>query len=166
MSSEEQIEAYNKRELARLAKAFTLMGDEAVNEARAAAANFAEFALKEIQSAAASRQKGAKAVERIAKGAKVSASSKTGRIDLGFASQRFSGGGTTQQLWAGYEFGSSIKQRKDGSVRRLNQFPNYSGRYGSGSRGWFIYPTLRKIQPELTKKWEEVANSIIKKWAN
>lgn len=165
MASEEQVEAYNKRELAKLAKAFTLMGDEAVNEARSAAAEFAKFALNEIQAAAGTRQKGARAVQRIAQGAKVSVSSKTGRIDIGFASQRFSGGGSTQKLWAGFEFGSSIKQRADGSIRRLNQFPNYSGRYGGGSRGWFIYPTLRKIQPELTKKWEEVANTIIKKWA-
>ena len=154
MASEEQIEAYNRRELAKLAKAFTLMGDEAVAEARSAGSDFAKFALSEIQSAARSRTKGTKAVVRIAEGARVSASSKTGRIDLGFASQRFSGGGSTQSLWRGYEFGSN----------RLRQFPNYSGRFGAGSRGWFIYPTLRKIQPELTKKWEEVANSIIKKW--
>lgn len=155
MPTEEQVEAYNKRELAKLAKAFTLMGDEAVSEARNAAADFARFALSEIQSSARGRTKGTKAAVRIADGAKVSVSSKTGRIDLGFAGQRFSGGGSTQKLWAGYEFGSN----------RYRQFPTWSGRYGSGSRGWFIYPTLRKIQPELTKKWEVVANSIIKKWA-
>jgi hypothetical protein len=154
MPTEEQVEAYNRRELAKLAKAFTLMGDEAVSEARNAAADFARFALSEIKSSARGRTKGKTAAVRIADGAKVSVSSKTGRIDLGFAGQRFSGGGSTQKLWAGYEFGSN----------RYRQFPSWSGRYGSGSRGWFIYPTLRKIQPELTKKWEVVANSIIKKW--
>lgn len=164
MANEQQVEAYNKRELAKVAKAFSLMGDEAVDEARNAAGALAAFALSEIQSAAGTRTQGAKAVTRIAQGAKVSKSSKTGRIDLGFASQRFSGGGTTQKLWGGFEFGSSIRLRADGRTRRLNQFPVYSGRYGGGSRGWFIYPTLRKIQPELTKKWEQVANSIIKKW--
>jgi hypothetical protein len=164
MANEQQAEAYNKRELAKVAKAFSLMGDEAVDEARNAAGSLAAFALSEIRSAAATRTQGQKAVSRIAQGAKVSKSSKTGRIDLGFASQRFSGGGSTQKLWGGFEFGSSIRPRKDGTIRRLNQFPTYSGRFGGGSRGWFIYPTLRKIQPELTKKWEEVANSIIKKW--
>jgi hypothetical protein len=68
--------------------------------------------------------------------------------------QRLSGGGNTQKLWAGLEFGSN----------RYKQFPSYSGRLGRGSRGWFIYPTLRRIQPELTKKWEDAADSIIKKW--
>lgn len=154
MATEEQVDAYNKRELAKLAKAFTLMGDEAISEARDAAANFARFALSEIQDSARGRTKATKAVVKIAEGAKVSVSSKTGRIDLGFAGQRLSGGGSTKQLWAGYEFGSN----------RFRQFPSYSGRYGAGSRGWFIYPTLRKIQPELTKKWEQVANAIIKKW--
>ena len=166
MANEQQAEAYNKRELAKIAKAFSLMGDEAVDQARNAAGALATFALDEIRSAASTRTKGTKAVTRIAQGAKVSKSSKTGRIDLGFASQRFSGGGSTQKLWGGFEFGSSIRPRPDGTIRRLNQFPNYSGRYGGGSRGWFIYPTLRKIQPELTKKWEEVANKIIKKWSN
>jgi hypothetical protein len=156
MATEEQVDAYNKRELAKLAKAFTLMGDEAVAEARSAAGNFARFALSEIQSSARQRTKGTKAVVRIAEGGKVSVSSKTGRIDLGFVGQRFSGGASTKQLWAGYEFGSN----------QFRQFPSWSGRYGAGSRGWFIYPTLRKIQPELTKKWEQVANTIIKKWAN
>jgi len=155
MATEDQVEAYNRRELAKLAKAFDLMGDEAISEARDAAADFARFALSQIQDSARGRTKATKAVVKIAEGAKVSVSSKTGRIDLGFAGQRLSGGGSTKQLWAGYEFGSN----------RFRQFPTWSGRYGAGSRGWFIYPTLRKIQPELTKKWEQVANAIIKKWA-
>ncbi len=41
----------------------------------------------------------------------------------------------------GIEFGSN----------KFKQFPAYSGRQGRGSRGWFIYPTLRRIQPELIR---------------
>ena len=152
--SDDALSAYSKRELAKVAKAFTLMGDEAVDEARSVAGDLASYALGEIKSAAKSRTKAAKAVRAVADGAKVSKSSKTGRIDIGFASQRLSGGGNTQKLWAGLEFGSN----------RFKQFPVYSGRLGRGSRGWFIYPTLRKIQPELTKRWEESADNIIKKW--
>jgi len=152
--ADEGLSAYSKRELARVAKAFSLMGDEAVDEAKSVAGNLAAYAANEIKSAARGRTKSAKAVQAVADGAKVSKSSKTGRIDIGFASQRLSGGGNTQKLWAGLEFGSN----------RYRQFPSYSGRLGRGSRGWFIYPTLRRIQPELTKKWEDAANSIIKKW--
>ena len=154
--SEEGLSAYSQRELRQLAKAFSLMGDDAVEESKRIAGTLAEYATKEIQSAAYRRTKAAGAVRRVADGAKVSKSSKTGRIDIGFASQRLSGGGNTQKLWAGLEFGSN----------RYKQFPSYSGRVGRGSRGWFIYPTLREIQPELTKKWEAVADDILKRWAN
>ena len=152
--ADDGLSAYSKRELARVAKAFSLMGDEAVSEAKNVAGDLASYAANEIKSAARGRTKAAKAVQAVADGAKVSKSSKTGRIDIGFASQRLSGGGNTQKLWAGLEFGSN----------RYKQFPSYSGRLGRGSRGWFIYPTLRRIQPELTKKWEDAADSIIKKW--
>ncbi len=64
------------------------------------------------------------------------------------------GGATTQTLWGGIEFGSN----------KFKQFPAYSGRQGRGSRGWFIYPTLRRIQPELINKWEQSFDRIIKEW--
>jgi hypothetical protein len=84
----------------------------------------------------------------------VSKSSKVGEISFGFAGQKLSGGGTTQQLWGGAEFGSN----------RLKQFPRWSGREGRGSRGWFIYPTLRSAQPEIIKKWEESFSKIVRKY--
>jgi hypothetical protein len=152
--ADEGLSAYSQRELRQVAKAFTLMGDEAVAEARQASNSLAEFALGRIREAGLQRQVSGRAVERVVSGAKVSKTSKTGLISLGFASQRFSGGATTQRLWAGLEFGSD----------RFKQFPRWSGRYGGGSRGWFIYPTLRKIQPELTDKWEQSVDQIVKKW--
>jgi len=154
--AEQGLSAYSQRELRQLGKAFSLMGDEAISEAKEVAGKMADFAVKEIRQAAGTRTKAAGAVRAVADGAKVSKSSKTGRIDVGFASQRLSGGGNTKQLWAGLEFGSN----------RFKQFPAYSGRFGGGSRGYFIFPTLRKIQPELTKQWEQVADTIVKKWAN
>ncbi len=64
------------------------------------------------------------------------------------------GGGSTQKLWAGYEFGSN----------RLRQFPRRTPSKGRGNAGYFIYPTLRKIQPELIKKWQEAFSKILKEW--
>lgn len=157
---------YSKRELASLAKTFTVMGDEAVEGARKVSYEIATLAQDRIKAAGYSRTKSAGAVRKVVDGSTVSRTSKTGRLSFGFAGQRLSGGGTTQQLWGGLEFGSSVRLRKDGTVRRLNQFPEYSGRYGSGSRGWFIYPTLRAIQPELTLKWMQEVNNVIKNWKN
>lgn len=154
--ADDGLSAYSKRELAQVAKAFTLMGDDAVDEAKSFAGEMASFALERIRAAGYTRTKSARAVQATVDGAKISKSSKTGRIDLGFATQRLSGGGNTRQLWGGLEFGSN----------RYRQFPSWSGRYGGGSRGWFIYPTLREIQPELTRKWEVATDNIVKRWAN
>ncbi len=91
---------------------------------------------------------------RVADGSKVSKSSKVGEISFGYAGQKLSGGGTTQQVWGGVEFGSN----------KYKQFPVWSGREGRGSRGWFIYPTLRSLQPEIIKKWEESFSKIVKEY--
>jgi hypothetical protein len=146
--------AYNKKDLRDIYKAFKLMDDQATDEARRQSAALAYFASEEIKQAAGQRTKAGKVAQRVADGVSISKSSKIGEFRYGFAGQKFSGGATTQTLWGGVEFGSN----------KFKQFPTYSGRSGRGSRGWFIYPTLRRIQPELINKWEESFNRIIKEW--
>ena len=146
--------AYNRQDLRDILKAFKAMDDQATEEARNQSAALAYFASQEIKATAATRTKSGKAVARVAEGVSISKSSKIGEFSYGFARQKFSGGATTQNLWGGIEFGSN----------KFKQFPSYSGRQGRGSRGWFIYPTLRGIQPELIKKWEVAFDRIIKEW--
>lgn len=160
----EELAAFDRSELRQVYKAFNLLGDEAKDEARQVSNNLATYLQKQIASTASNRIKGQEAINRIVSGSRVSKTSTTGEIRYGFASQRFSGGGSTQMLWAGFEFGSSVKQRKDGTVRRLNQFPSYSGRQGRGSRGWFIYPTLRGEQRNIVAQWTAAFNRILDKW--
>jgi hypothetical protein len=146
--------AYDKSDLRDIYKAFKLMDDQATDEARTQSAALAYFASEEIKQAAGQRTKAGKVAQRVADGVSISKSSKIGEFRYGFARQKFSGGATTQTLWGGVEFGSN----------KFKQFPTYSGRQGRGSRGWFIYPTLRRIQPELIEKWEASFNRIIKEW--
>jgi len=146
--------AYNKSDLRDIYKAFKLMDETATEEARAQSAALAYFASEEIKQAASQRTKSGKVAQRVADGVSISKSSKIGEFSYGFARQKFSGGATTQTLWGGIEFGSN----------KFKQFPTYSGRQGRGSRGWFIYPTLRRIQPELIDKWEKSFDRIIKEW--
>ena len=127
------------------------MDDEAIAAAKRESSALAEFAQGKIQEKSSSR---GIAAQRIAQGSRVSKSSKIGELSFGFASQKFSGGGTTQQLWGGNEFGSN----------KFKQFPIWSGREGRGSKGWFIYPTLRAIQPEIVAKWENAFDRILKEW--
>ena len=147
--------AYNKSDLGDLYKAFKLMDETATDEARRQSATLAYFASEEIKAASRTRTKAGAVAQRVADGVSISKSSKIGEFSYGFARQKFSGGATTQTLWGGIEFGSN----------RFPQFPAFSGRQPrGGSRGWFIYPTLRKIQPELINKWEDTFSRIIKEW--
>lgn len=149
----EEAVAYDKAELRAVIRAFKVMDEEAISQAKEKSSALADFVRTKIISAANSNSKN-KVAPKIAEGSKVSKSSKVGEISFGFASQKLSGGGTTQQLWGGYEFGSN----------RYKQFPVWSGKEGRGSRGWFIYPTLRSVQPDILKRWEEGFSEVIRKW--
>lgn len=146
--------AFDKTELRQLYKAFQVLGDEAKDEARLSSNNLASYLQREIRAAGYARTTGSRVVRRIVDGSRVKKSSTTGEITYGFSSQRFSGGANTKMLWPGYEFGSN----------RWKQFPSYSGRQGRGSRGWFIYPTLRKNQGYIVREWTKSFNRILDKW--
>jgi hypothetical protein len=148
----EDLIAYDKADLRRVYGAFKAMDDEAVAAAKKESNALAAYLQTKIQGAAGSANNNVAPL--IAAGSRVSKSSKTGEISFGFASQKLSGGGTTQQLWGGYEFGSN----------KFKQFPVWSGREGRGSRGWFIYPTLRAEQPYIINEWENAFSRILKEW--
>ncbi len=145
---------YDRAELSGILKAFKAMDEQAIQEARTESSALATYAANEIKVSALGRTVASAGVRRVAEGVRISKSSKIGEFSYGFASQRFSGGGTTQKLWAGLEFGSN----------RYRQFPRRTPSRGRGNSGYFIYPTLRKIQPELVRKWEEAFATILKKW--
>jgi hypothetical protein len=143
---------YDKGDLRGIIRAFKAMDDAAVAQAKGVSNGLATYLQSKIKSAAAGRPNNA--AGRIADGSRVSKSSKIGEISFGFVSQKFSGGGTTQQLWGGYEFGSN----------KYKQFPVWSGSQGRGSKGYFIYPTLRAEQPQIIAQWEAAFSKILKEW--
>jgi len=145
---------YDKAELNAIKRSFKAMDEKAIEQAKKVSSELADYVKSKVVDAAAFTQTNTIGAVRIASGAKVSKTSRVGEIKFGFAAQKFSGGGTTQQLWGGLEFGSN----------RLKQFPVWSGREGRGSRGWFIYPTLRSIQPEIVNRWNESFSKIIKEF--
>jgi hypothetical protein len=144
---------YDRAELRSITRAFKAMDDEAISQARESSSALADFVRGKIVTAANSLTRN-RLDNKVAEGSRVSKSSKIGEISFGFAGQKLSGGGTTQQLWGGAEFGSN----------RYKQFPVWSGREGRGSRGWFIYPTLRSAQPEIIAKWESAFSQIVRKY--
>lgn len=143
--------AFDKAELRSIIYAFKGMDEEAATKAKTVSNGLATYLQTKIIAKAQGRDL---ASRRIADGSRVSKSSKIGEMSFGFASQKFSGGGTTQQLWGGYEFGSN----------KFKQFPIWSGREGRGSKGWFIYPTLKAEQPQIISQWAEAFSKIVKVW--
>lgn len=146
--------AYDKAELRAITRSFKAMDEEATLQARSKSNALAQYAADKIKVVAATRLISGIAARRIADGVSISKTSKIGEFSYGFARQKFSGGGTTQSLWPGMEFGS----------KRFKQFPAYSGRQGRGGQGYFIYPTLRQIQPEIIKQWEDGFDDILKEY--
>jgi hypothetical protein len=146
--------SYDRRELRAITSAFKAMSDEAITQAKKESSALAEFAAAKIKDKAATRTVSPIAAQRIASGVKISKSSKIGEFSYGFASQKFSGGGTTRDLLHGMEFGS----------RKFKQFPMRSPILGRGNEGYFIYPTLRAIQPEIIKQWESAFDRILKEY--
>jgi hypothetical protein len=149
----DELVAFNKSELSMLFKAFKNMEQGATEEAQRESGALADYARQQVIDTANGLHSRA-AAGRIAEGSKVKKSSKVGEITYGFAQQKFSGGGTTKMLWGGSEFGSN----------KFKQFPVWSGREGRGSRGWFIYPTLRRIQPYIVTQWTAAFDRILKAW--
>lgn len=166
-TSTEPLIVYDRKELAQFAKVIRNMSDIAVKETKRRVGELAQKELTEIRRIAASR---GKVADRVAQGGKVKKSSLLGEVSFGFASQKFSGGATTQfntrndtkgnrlGIGAAVEFGSS----------KYPQFPKWSGPMpkGPGSRGWFIYPTIRHLQPTIIKEFEEILLDIRKEFAD
>lgn len=153
MEATDEVMAFDKAELAAVFRAFKAMDDESIDQARQVSGGLAAY-LKDKVTQQANTLYSRKVAGRIAEGSKVKKSSRIGELSFGFAAQKFSGGGTTKDLWAGSEFGSN----------KFKQFPVWSGRQGRGSRGWFIYPTLRKEQPYIIREWENSFQKILGKW--
>jgi len=143
----------DKAQLSAVFKAFRNMDAGAAEEAKRQSGAISEYVRGKVIDSAHSLNSRAVA-GRIAEGSKVKKSSKIGEITYGFENQKYSGGGSTKSLWGGSEFGSN----------KFKQFPVWSGRQGRGSKGWFIYPTLRREQPYVVAQWTESFNKILKEW--
>jgi hypothetical protein len=148
--SQEAADAYNRKEIGNILRAFRAIDEEAKKEAQEAGGALAEFFQSKVIDKAFTRTKSAVVAQQTALGSRVKKSSKIGELSIGFAAQTFSGGGSTKELWGGIEFGS----------KNFKQFPTWN------PRGYFIYPALRENQSYLVKQWEEAFSRILKKYGD
>jgi len=161
-----EVLTYDKSELRSITRAFKAMDGEAIDQAKEQSGSLVTYLRGKIISKAGTLKTTKSMASRIAQGSKVAKSSKIGEINLGYSSQKFSGGGTTQ-INQGTEGGIGILAGVEFGSNTYKQFPIWSGSNpsgGRGSKGYFIYPTLREEQPYLITQWEKGLDSVIKKF--
>ena len=151
---------YDRQQQKQILRSFKAMDDEAVDQSKKMGFELAQYAVGEIRSAAKTPQE-----RRIAETGRAKKSSKIGEFSFGYQKTAFSGGANTTRntenappygkgILAGVEFGSS----------RSPNFRPRTARYkNGGNSGYFINPTLRRIQPEIIEKWERAFLEILRK---
>jgi hypothetical protein len=138
---------YDKADIRQILRSFKAMSDEAIAQSKRVGYDLADYAAGKIKNYALGSRYIASS--RVADNVKISKSSKIGEFAYGYKSQKFfSGGASTLDMVYGLEFGST-------------QYPQFPPRR---KEGYFIYPTLRKIQPEIIKQWEEAFDQILKEF--
>ena len=138
---------YDRTDIRQILRAFKAMSDEAIAQSKRVGFELADFAAGKIKNYAVGSR--FIASSRVADNVKVSKSSKIGEFAYGYKSQKFfSGGASTLDMVYGLEFGSK-------------QYPQFPPRR---KEGYFIYPTLHKLQPEIIDKWEKSVDKILKEF--
>lgn len=83
-------------------------------------------------------------------------------IVIGGARQRFKNGTPVGAALIGAEFGESPTSGFPNGGRR---FPFRSPREGRGNRGYWIFPTVKTLQPEITRRWKQaVEKHVFNEW--
>jgi hypothetical protein len=88
-------------------------------------------------------------------------------VVVGGSKGRASGGANAGQLLYGNEFGGDRN-----AFGTLSAFPNggfkfppRSPREGRGNAGYWIFPTLKGMQPEIRRRWFDAVNKVMDNWA-
>jgi hypothetical protein len=88
-------------------------------------------------------------------------------VYVGGGKGRVSGGANAGQLLFGNEFGGDRN-----AFGNANAFPNGGFRFpprtsreGRGNTGYWIFPTLKAMQPEIKRKWFAAINKVMDNWA-
>jgi hypothetical protein len=88
-------------------------------------------------------------------------------VYIGGSKGRASGGANAGQLLFGNEFGGNrnafgnLSAFPNGGYR----FPPRTAREGRGNKGYWIFPTLKAMQPEIKKRWFRAVNEVMDLWA-
>ena len=152
-------------DLLAIRKTFSKMDDIAKDDMNRAAQQIAIEAASAVGSALQSTPQG----QAVARSIRVSPKSKTPFFTVGGSSVKLRNGTPVGEIALGVEFGAyqdRQRKRKGKSTNYVGyrQFQPRSPREGRGNAGYFIFPTLKALQPEITRKWVEQVDRIRREW--
>ena len=149
-----------------LLKALSVMGKEANDELKTEVASISAWTAGGIKSSAYA---GARFP---AQAAIVAATVRPARdrvptVYIGGGKGRASGGANSGQLLFGNEFGGNPDSRRSvsGFPNGGFKFPPRSPREGRGNAGYWIFPTLKVMQPEIKRRWQQACVKVLDNWA-
>jgi hypothetical protein len=143
---------------------FKNMDDIAKDDMKKTSRDIANDAASAIGSALQATKQG----QALARSIKVSNSFKRGPvISIGGDNPKLQNGIPVGAIALGVEFGAyqnRPRKRKSGEYIGYKQFQPRSPREGRGNAGYFIFPTLKALQPYITKRWVDEVDRIRKEW--
>lgn len=83
-------------------------------------------------------------------------------VVVGGTAQKFSGGGRSGVVLFGSEFGASPTSSNGAFPNGGRRFPYRSGQ--GGTQGYWIFPTLKRLQPQITKAWHNRVDHVLSNW--
>lgn len=155
--------------------AFKRLDEDANKQLKDDVASISKWTAGEIQAAAAMAQYMPKQAKRVAETIKFNRD-RVPNVTIGGSKKNFSGGARAGEVLFGSEFGAVeyLSRRVNGSNLGANTFGKFGGKrfpprspdYKNGSEGYWIYPTLRKNQNEITSRWLNAVDNVLNKWDN
>ncbi len=145
---------------------FKNMDDIAKEDMKKTSRDIANDAASAIGSALQATKQG----QALARSIKVSNSYKRGPvISIGGDTPKLANGTPVGEIALGVEFGAyqnRPRKRKGKSTDYVGyrQFQPRSPREGRGNAGYFIFPTLKALQPYITKRWVDEVDRIRREW--
>lgn len=82
----------------------------------------------------------------------------------GSGGTKTSSGATAGELVIGNEFGAYPTSKAGAFPNGGRRFPYRSPREGRGNAGYWIFPALKEMQPEISRRWWKAAEDIFKQW--
>lgn len=159
------------KQLGALYSAFKTLSEEANGQLKSDVASISAWTAEGIKAAASNvaPQAYPKQASRVAQTVRHN-KDRVPNVTIGGSKRLFSGGALAGEVLYGSEFGA-VEWQATGQIgaNRFGKyggrrFPDRSPRMGQGNEGYWIYPTLRRMQPEITSRWFRAVEKVLGKW--